>query len=134
MWNSYIERLMYLQSQCSVERSNQDVRCKTAIQKQWSEGLRLIQNKKNRSLPDWMRKCPYKLLFSSTQRNRLANSTVEKHIIFEKLVTKENFKQVLNKSKVDQMWTLVCEDPEILQIIETNNLSVHTKSRVETEN
>ncbi|XP_077280689.1 KRAB-A domain-containing protein 2-like isoform X1 [Temnothorax americanus] len=79
------------QSQGSVERSNQDVRDMLVAwmldnnTKQWSEGLRFIQSKKNRSLHEGIKKSPYEAMFGMKQRIGLADSSLErKHMNYWK--------------------------------------------------
>ena len=68
------------QSQGSVERSNQDVRDMIVAwmsdnnTKTWSEGLRLIQSKKNRTLHSGIKTSPYEAMFGTAQRIRLGDS------------------------------------------------------------
>jgi hypothetical protein len=89
------------QSQGSVERSNQDVRDMLVAwmldnkTKQWSEGLRLIQSKKNRALHEGIKKSPYEAMFGSKQRIGLADSSLERET-YEILESEEDFERILD--------------------------------------
>jgi IS30 family transposase len=62
------------QSPGSVERSNQDVRDMLVVwmsdnnTKNWSEGLRFIQSKKNQALHAVIKTSPYEAMFGTAQR------------------------------------------------------------------
>ena len=68
------------QSQGSAERSNQGVQDMLVAwmsdnnTKTWSEGLRLIQSKKNRTLHSGIKTSPYEAMFGTAQRIRLGDS------------------------------------------------------------
>jgi hypothetical protein len=89
------------QSQGSVERSNQDVRDMLVAwmldnkTKQWSEGLRLIQSKKNRALHEGIKKSPYEAMFGSKQRIGLAYSSLERET-YEILDSEEDLERILD--------------------------------------
>jgi transposase InsO family protein len=89
------------QSQGSVERSNQDVRDMLVAwmldnkTKQWSEGLRLIQSKKNRALHEGIKKSPYEAMFGSKRRIGLAYSSLERET-YEILDSEEDLERILD--------------------------------------
>lgn len=88
------------QSQGSVERSNQDVRDMLVAwmldnnTKQWSDGLRFIQSKKNRALHEGIKKSPYEAMFGSKQRIGLADSSLESEV-YDSLKTEEDLEKML---------------------------------------
>ncbi|CAH1372693.1 unnamed protein product [Tenebrio molitor] len=63
--------------------------------KQWSEGLRLIQSKKNRALHEGIKKSPYEAMFGSKQRIGLAYSSLERET-YEILDSEEDLERILD--------------------------------------
>lgn len=138
------------QSQGSIERSNQDVRDMLVAwmvdnkTKKWSEGLRFIQSKKNRSLHEGIKKSPYEAMFGSKQRIGLADSSLEKEI-YESLETEEDLENVLDEltrgsdHEVEETLTsrvlcAICEDSGMLQPCRECRLEVHPRCGIVIEN
>ncbi|XP_024879377.1 SCAN domain-containing protein 3-like [Temnothorax curvispinosus] len=137
------------QSQGSVERSNQDVRDMLVAwmldnnTKQWSEGLRFIQSKKNRSLHEGIKKSPYEAMFGMKQRIGLADSSLEKET-YESLETEEDLERILDgittgpdNETEDNLYNTdlcaICEECGILVTCQKCSLKVHVKCGIETE-
>lgn len=141
------------QSQGSVERSNQDVRDMLVAwmldndTKQWSEGLRFIQSKKNRALHEGIRKSPYEAMFGDKQRIGLADSSLERET-YESLETEEDLKKILEgmtlekdqegeENVINAVSTVaacsICEDFGVIQPCKTCSLKVHMKCGIEIE-
>ena len=138
------------QSQGSVERSNQDVRDMLVAwmldnnTKQWSEGLRFIQSKKNRSLHEGIKRSPYEAMFGCKQRIGLADSTLEKES-YEILETEEDLEKCMNgmstgtiEKEHDGTTATSCGICDkiygILQVCGKCNLKVHAVCGTEAEN
>lgn len=89
------------QSQGSVERANQDVRdmlvAWMADEKvtKWSEGLRFVQSKKNRSLHAGIRKSPYEAMFGTPQRIGLRDSSLPVDVV-SSIETEEDLEKLLD--------------------------------------
>ena len=79
------------QSQGSVERSNQDVR----DTKTWSEGLRFIQSKKNRTLHSSIKTNLYEATFGTAQRIEIGDSPLTEDM-YSSIETEEELEQLFN--------------------------------------
>ena len=91
------------ESQGSVERSDQDVRDMLVAwmsdnnAKAWSEGLRFIQNKKNRALHSGIKTSPYETMFGTAQRIGLADSPLTEDIrLYSSIETEEELEELFN--------------------------------------
>ncbi|KAK4877438.1 hypothetical protein RN001_009944 [Aquatica leii] len=105
--------------------------------KQWLEGLRFIQSKKNRSLHKGIKKSPYEAMFGSTQRVGLADSTLDKET-YECLETEEDLEQILRglsipesdrETEEDVNSTVpcaICENYGIVQPCGKCSVRIHT--------
>ncbi|XP_025830882.1 SCAN domain-containing protein 3-like [Agrilus planipennis] len=88
------------QSQGFVERLNQDVREMLVSwmadnrPKNWSEGLRFIQSKKNRALHVGIKMSPYEAMFGSPQIARLADSPLTENV-YSNIETEEELEELL---------------------------------------
>lgn len=141
------------QSQGSVERSNQDVRDMLVAwmldnnTKQWSEGLRFIQSKKNRALHEGIKKSPYEAMFGCKQRIGLADSSLEKET-YEILETEEDLKRIMDgmacgtdhekeenvtKAVSSAELCFICEDYGILKLCKKCGLRIHATCSTEIQ-
>lgn len=83
------------QSQGSIERANQDVRdilitwMQETQSSKWSEGLRFVQLKKNRSFHRGIQRTPYEAMFGTRLINGLTDSNLPLEIV-EKLQDEED--------------------------------------------
>ena len=91
------------ESQGSVERSNQDVQnilvawMSDSNTEAWSEGLRFIQNKKNRALHSGIKTSPYETMFGTAQRIGLTDSPLTEDIrLYSSIETEEELEELFN--------------------------------------
>lgn len=87
-----------------VERSNQHV-CDMLVawmadnnMEKWSEGLRFIQNKKNRVLHSVIKTSPYEAMFGSVQKIGLVDSSLSSNL-YSSIETEEELEQFLSSIK-----------------------------------
>ncbi|XP_043468333.1 SCAN domain-containing protein 3-like [Leptopilina heterotoma] len=94
------------QSQGSVERSNQDVRDMLVTwmadnnTKNWSEGLRFVQSKKNRVLHIGIKTSPYEAMFGCPQKIGLSDSPLLEEV-YSSIKTEEELEQLLNTKNTE---------------------------------